>query len=114
MAAQEISRDLGVPWHGAIYVYCGRCAVDRTFEELRRIGFAGGQCFEQTGFDFLRDFIDDPGALSSLEYVDPEPQPVDQPADWWSLVKLRKIPTGVLFEMRYNAPRIKFEEFVAD
>jgi len=114
MATQEIPRDLGVPWHGAVYVYCSRCAVEHPLEKLRRIGFAGGQRFEMATLDYLSEYVDDPGALSSLEYVDPEPQVSDDPAGWWTRSKLRKLRTGVLFEVRKNANRINYEEFAAD
>ncbi len=82
MTAQEVARELGVRWHGAKYVYCGRCATARPGEPLRRrlrrrSAVGDGQ------FRFLGDFFDEPGALSCLEYVDPEPHPVDQPRDWW-------------------------------
>lgn len=64
--------------------------------------------------DIIGEFFDDPGAHSSLEYVDPDPQPVDQPAAWWTLAKLRRIRTGVLYEVRKNADRIDYEVFAAD
>jgi len=114
MATQEVSHELDVPVYGTVFIYCGLCAVNRPTEPLRRIGKAGGQRFQQVGFEFLRDFFDDPGALSSLEYIDPEPQLVDQPADWWKRAKLQKIRTGVLYEVLRNAHRIDYQEFAAD
>jgi len=114
MATQEVSRELDVPWYGSVFIYCGECAVDRPRERLRRIGKAGGQRFEMATLD-LREFdtvADEPGAYGSLEYV--SPFDLDDSADRGTRVKLHKLRTGVLFEVRKNAPRIDYAPFAAE
>ena len=114
MATQEVSRELDVPWYGSVFIYCGQCADDRPREGLRRIGKAGGQRFEMVTLD-LSEFdtvADEPGAYESLEYV--SPFDLDDSADRGTRVKLHKLRTGVLFEVRKNAPRIDYAPFAAE
>ena len=106
MGIQEAVRELTMPLFGAKWVYCGECASDRPAERLHRIGRAGGQRLNQpVNAAYLWEFMDEPGARLELEVRETEPQLQTKPK-WWSRTKLKKIRTGVLYEVRKDAPRL--------
>ena len=114
MHLQEISRELKLKWHGARFIYCGRCAVKFPADRPHRIALAGGKRFAMASFNYLWDYLGEPGALSALEYVDPDPQVLSYSAEWWKTADLRQLPTGALFEIVRNAPRLNYTKHFAD
>jgi hypothetical protein len=120
MATQEVFRNLDLSWYGSKRVFCGGCFVRRPSDELRIIAKAGGLHFEIATFN-LRDFdtVDvEPGTFSYLDVE--EALGRSESFKWrksdkqWKRERLHKLRTGVLFEVRRNAPRIDHDQFAAE
>jgi len=112
MRIQVAVRELTMPLFGAKWVYCGGCARDRPAERHHRIGRAGGQRLCQpVNAAYLWEIMDEPGARLELEVRETEPQLLTKPK-WWATTKLKKIRTGVLYEVRKDAPRLSRRRLV--
>jgi hypothetical protein len=115
MALQEAVHELTIPVYRTAWLYCGHCATDRPSERLHRIGRAGGLRYcQHIDSDFLRDFMDVPGARSELEVRDPDPHPVRTPKNWRTHAKLRKIRTGVLYEVSKDSSHLSRRRLVSE
>jgi hypothetical protein len=58
--------------------------------------------------------MDEPGARLELKIRDPDPHSESTPKNWTRYAKLRKLRTGVLYEVRKDASHLSRRRLIAD